>query len=237
MRDDLRRRQLLGQAIRKFRERRGLSQKDVVVALGRDPDDTRSLRRYENGDRLPPRETLLAILTAEGKGTNTEEILDLLNLAGYDPPQSADEMQRYKLLPMPIAEPQKTRWGPADGKPAGISIINDPEELFIPWIDLEIEIEQKLLCQLGRHIRIGCKVRIDDFHGRQNWLLRVVTPDPPKNIGYVWFGPDPEKNWAFDGLVRVGDAPNDYEAEVWQVFQRYSDGSYRRIEAKLPKSA
>ena len=111
MRDDLRRRQLLGQAIRKFRERRGLSQKDVVVALGRDPDDTRSLRRYENGERLPPRKTLLAILTAEGKGIDSEEINELVKSAGYDPPKSADEMRRYKLLPMPIAEPQKTRWG------------------------------------------------------------------------------------------------------------------------------
>jgi transcriptional regulator with XRE-family HTH domain len=234
MRDDFRRRQL-GQAIRQFRERKGLSRKDVVVALGRDPDDTRSLQRYENGERLPPRETLIAILAAEGKETDTEEINDLVKLA-YDPP-SADELRRHELLPMPIAVPQKTRWGPPDRKEAGISIIDDPDGLFIYWIDLKIEIEQKLLCQLGRHIPDGCKVKVDAFHGRQNWLVRVVTPDTNKNIGYVWFGGDPEKNWAFDGLVRVGDAPNDYEAEVWQVFQRYSDGSYRRIEAKLPKSA
>ena len=225
----------VGQGLRELREKAGLSQKDVVSALGRDPSDTRLLRRYEKGVRLPPREILIPILSiCTGKHLEaTNQFLD--ETAGYAPIETEEEMRQYQLGPMPIAEPQKTRWGPADGKPTGISIIDSPEELFVGWEKLEPEIEGKLLCQLGRHIPVGCKLRVDEFHGRKCWLVRIVSPEL-KNVGYVWFGPDPEKNWVFDGLVRVGDAPNDYEAEVWQVFQRYSDGSYRRIEAKLPKS-
>jgi hypothetical protein len=136
---------------------------------------------------------------------------------------------------MPIAHPQKTRWGPANGREAGIFFMDNQDDLFIAWKDLRPEIEHNLLCQLGRHIPGGCTVRLDTFHERKDWLIRIVNREH-KDVGYIWFGSDPEKNWQFDGLVRAGNALNDFEAEVWQVFQRYSDGSYCRIEARVPKS-
>ena len=137
-------------------------------------------------------------------------------------------------IPEPTAPTlaQLTRWGPVDGKPAGICIDSCSTGILIPWNELKGEIEEKLLNQAGRVIPHRCTVTLDDFHGKRDWLVRIIDPEG-KAIGYVWFGPDPDKKWEWDGLVRLGDAPNDYTAVVWQVYQRYSDSSYRRIAAYL----
>ena len=99
-----------------------------------------------------------------------------------------------------------------------------------PGQKLKLEIETGLFNQLGRHIPPSCTAHLDDYKGRRNWLVRIIDPEG-KQIGYVWFGTNADNNWAYDGLVRVGDD----RYVVWQVFQRYSDGSYRRIRMQAPR--
>ena len=127
-------------------------------------------------------------------------------------------------------QPQKTRWGPVDGKPAGICIDSCVTGIFIPWSELKAELEERLLLQV-RTVPIRCTVSLGEFRGRKDWIVRVLNPGG-EEIANVWFGPDPYNGWAWDGLVRIGiseelgvPAP-----VVWQIFQRYSDGSYRRIK-------
>jgi len=131
----------------------------------------------------------------------------------------------------PSAYPQQVRWVPVDGRDAGISL-DSLEGQFIPWDQLRLEVQTRLLNQLGRSLPAGCSVVLQDFHGRPNWLVRVVDPKGGV-VADVWFGPDPDSRWRFDGRVRVGLALDDHHAEVWQVFERFSDGSYRRLEARM----
>jgi hypothetical protein len=127
-------------------------------------------------------------------------------------------------------EPQETLWGPNNGMPPGICIASSAIGEFIPWKKLKPEMPKVLFNQLGEHIPPGCKASLGDWRGRPNWLTLIIGPDS-KKVGEVWFGTDPDNNWAYDGLVRVGDDMY----VVWQVFQRYSDGSYRRIRKQAPR--
>jgi len=202
-----------------------MDRKEVMVALGKQHDSTQVLRRYEMG-RRPSRENLLSTFIRGLHETKPRTINRGLKLAGYEL-LSADELIRFGLSHTGRrAEPerQKVRWGPVDARPAGITIVS-PQEGFIPWKDLRTEIKQKLLNQLGMHVPPECDVALNEFHGRKDWIVSILDASS-KRIGDVWFGPDPEKGWEFDGLVRVGNT------EVWQVFERFSDGSYRRIRAK-----
>jgi hypothetical protein len=130
----------------------------------------------------------------------------------------------------PSAHPQQVRWGPVDGLEPGITLDGMTGQ-FIAWEQLRVEIQARLLNQLGRSLPVGCSVALGDFHGRQNWLVRVVDPNGSV-LADVWLGPDPDSGWRFDGRVRIGLALDDHHAEVWQIFERFSDGSYRRLEAR-----
>ena len=122
----------------------------------------------------------------------------------------------------PAPQPQQARWGPVDGLAAG-ACLNSCDN-FIEWQLLKVEIERKLLPQVGK-VPLGSTVRLNDIAGKQDWAIEVVGPSG-NSVGNVWVGPDPFNNWAFDGLIRVGfPGP---PAEVWDSFQRYSDGSYRK---------
>jgi hypothetical protein len=219
----------LGRRIKDLREQGDLSRKEVTAAINPFFSyEIRSLQRIENGERRPNRHRLIVILAVGIGEKRVAAINDTLALAKYSP-LTFEEVDKYKLISvMQTAEPQVVSWGPKDGKPAGIS--TEPGGFFMPWEELKLEIELKLLNQLGRHIPPNCRVVLDDFRGRKDWLARIVGPDA-KFLGDIWFGPDPDKQWAFDGLVRVGEAGNDDVAVVWQTFQRYSDGTYRRIKA------
>ena len=127
--------------------------------------------------------------------------------------------------------PQKVRWeSGTTGKETGMFAESEHGVDFIPWGKLKPELEKELVIQVGRVLgdRV-CTVATDDFNGRKNWLIHIR--DGEKNIGSVWLGGDPYSNWKWDGLVRIGKASNDNESKVWQIFERYSDGSYRRTEA------
>jgi hypothetical protein len=126
-----------------------------------------------------------------------------------------------------LAQPQIVRWGPSDGLPAGIWL-NRADGSFIPWTELKEELEQKLLNQLGQRIPPGCTVTIQDYFGRKDWVMRIQDPSG-NEVGSMWLGNDPMNEWRFDGMVRAGKTLSDREWEVWQTFQRFSDGSYRRV--------
>jgi len=103
-------------------------------------------------------------------------------------------------------------------------------ELF-QELEVHAELEEGLLIYLGRVFdETPLTVVLGDFKGRKNWVIHIEDADG-KHLGYVWLGGDPYKDWGWDGLVRVGEALDDDRHIVWQIFQRYSDGSYRRIAA------
>jgi len=133
-------------------------------------------------------------------------------------------------IPLRNPYPQKIRWGPVDSLEAGITVYGSSKE-FVPWSALSVEIEKRLLTQLGRSLPVDCRVVLSDFHGHRDWLVQIVGPDSTL-LADLWFGPDPDSDWRYDGRVRVGRALDDYYAEVWQVFERFSDGTYHRIEAR-----
>jgi hypothetical protein len=120
--------------------------------------------------------------------------------------------------------PQLTRWGPADGRPPGI-YAEGPDGQFIPWSALRDEIYQKLLTQLRRDVPVDCTIALGEYKGQRNWIIRILD-SKAREIGNIWFGPDPHRGWEYDGFVRVGSPRR--PVNVWQTFQRYSDGTYRR---------
>jgi hypothetical protein len=124
-------------------------------------------------------------------------------------------------------QPQTVRWGPSDNLPAGIWI-NARDGEFVPWNVLKTELEERLLNQVGKYVPMDSKLAIQDYFGRKDWIMRIVD-SAGKEIGSVWLGGNPHNEWKFDGLIRVGKTISDSEWEVWQTFQRFSDGSYRRV--------
>jgi len=125
-----------------------------------------------------------------------------------------------------ISERQRVRWAPVDGGQPGISIVGDPGN-FVPWRRLKEEVQERLLPQI-RNVPVGSTVSLHSYRGRTNWIVRITDPNA-NEVGDVWFGPDPKNKWSYDGLVRVGGTDSRGRLVVWQVFQRYSDGIYRRI--------
>ena len=63
-----------------------------------------------------------------------------------------------------------------------------------------------------------------DHHGKTDWLVQPVN-DQGDRFCNVWFCVN-DDGWAFDGLVHFGDS--DADPYVWQSYQRYPDGTYRR---------
>lgn len=135
-----------------------------------------------------------------------------------------------------IILPQRVRWGPNDGHPAGIRVWTDEDETataFIPWTALVSNLERMLLPQVFAKPD-NYTLKTFSYQGKQDWLVRIC--DTGGNALYgVWFGGNPNNNWVPDGLIHIGD-PNaavDNKIPVaWQTWQRYSDGSYRLISSK-----
>lgn len=125
------------------------------------------------------------------------------------------------------AVPQLVRWAVNDGGQAGINV-EPAEENFISWERLKPEVEGKLLNQV-RVIPVGSIVETGQLYGKKDWIVKILDPTG-REIGHVWFGGDPNQNWVWDGIVRVGPVPPTDGTKVWQGFTRYSDGSYRRVE-------
>ncbi len=143
------------------------------------------------------------------------------------PVQPTVTVTSMTIIKSPIAnlapQPMLVRWGPTAGYVAGICVSNCDN--FVAWQELKIEIETRLLPQVAR-VYTGSTVRLSQIAGKNDWVVEVIDQS---GVVYanVWFGPDPEKAWSFDGLVRVG-VPT--PIDVWNTFQRYSDGTYNLLK-------
>src|SRR5438128_1657953 len=76
--------QRFGQTLRELRERRGLTQDDVVER-SRAYRDARSVRKIEAGGQRPKREIIISLLTKGLDEQNCSTIDNLLQFAGYEP--------------------------------------------------------------------------------------------------------------------------------------------------------
>lgn len=149
------------------------------------------------------------------------------SLEGYNLSMSKFLKQNNKQIPYK----QKVLWGPDYAKPAGIFIDNLEGE-FITWENLKIEIENQILKGCPRIIPIGCKIQKMPFFGKENHIVRII--DNFGNIvGDVWFGGDPENSFKKDGLIRIGKSISGTEWIIYQIYSRYSDGSYRLIKSNV----
>jgi hypothetical protein len=142
----------------------------------------------------------------------------------------------YPQFPRKLPKAQRVNWkAGTDAASTGISFWNEGEDLedFLPWSHLEQELTEQLLPKLFGN-PTGFRFVVKDHHDKKNWLMRVINE--PNNESYdVWLGGDPDNGWAFDGLVRIGNAEAPKPPYVWQIYQRYSDGSYRRLPSLYGK--
>jgi hypothetical protein len=176
-------------------------------------------------DTLTPIPTEIATATATNTltptptPTNTPTSTPTATVTSMPKPTSTNT-----LTPI-VPEAQRVAWGPSltpVPREAGICVNNCAE--FIPWEELKEELEQQLFPQVSR-VPPGSTVTLKEYGGKQDWIVQIVDPNW-NEVGHVWLGRDPYNNWVDDGLVRVG-SPGPPEI-VWNTFQRYSDGSYRR---------
>ena len=142
-----------------------------------------------------------------------------------NPGQSTSDARELVGTPTP----QLIHWAVDDAQPPGICI-DEPHTGFVSWLELKKEVEDKLLPQAVRVIPYRSTVKLAEFRGHENHQVLIISSDG-EVIGRVWFGKDPYQGWSRDGLVRLGNTLTDYEAIVWQIYQRYSNGTYRRIRA------
>ncbi len=167
---------------------------------------------------------LVLLLVVIGGGYLVLKVLpSLLPSTATPTPTAMPVLTVTSSPPTPDLEAQQVGWGPAFyEREAGICINNCAE--FIPWVELEEELPQQLLPQVSR-IPSGSTVALKDSQEKRDWIVQIVNQNGDE-IGNIWFGTDPYNDGAFDGLVRVGSFS--HPAVVWDAFQRYSDGSYRR---------
>lgn len=120
----------------------------------------------------------------------------------------------------------KVRWAPVDACRPGIKFIaaDSGVESLVPWFELQDEIRNKLLTQVDQTPEVY-SLELNTFKGKQNWRIRI-SDESNRIVGHIWFGPDPENDWKHDGLVRVGSP---HGKDVWQTFERYTNGTYVRI--------
>lgn len=98
---------------------------------------------------------------------------------------------------------------------------------FVPWADLNPQLRANLLPSLFK-FSSSYRFAAQAFGDKENLVIKILDQDA-KGVAWLWLGGNPENGWEFDGLVRVG---GDHRAEkVWQVYQRFSDGSYRRLKS------
>lgn len=135
-----------------------------------------------------------------------------------------------KTISNPVREGhQKIFWGVNQGLPAG-AYIEQINGQFIPWRQLKNELEERVIIGCPRIIPVGCKVIKKSFYGKKDWVVNIV--DSNNNyVASVWIGSNPYDGWSQDGLVRTGRSLSDTEWEVYQIFARFPDGSYKLLHS------
>jgi len=135
---------------------------------------------------------------------------------------------KAEAIPLPAIRAQAVRWGPDNRRGVGIEILT-PQYEFIPWEKLENEILFQLLNRVDQ-VPYGSSVRVGpSVTGEPDMIVGIFSP---KNVevGHVWLGGDPRKNWVHDGEVRLGTpATRKAAARIWGTFQRHTDGSYVQV--------
>src|SRR5262245_34361440 len=126
----------LGPLLNDLWHKSGLSQDQVMHQLPEE-HSPRQFRRWQAGETRPPRKVLIHLLVHKFKVGSNEVINDVLDAADYRPLSPND----MPLLPY---EPVQVRWGPTVGQLRGIicrSIASPQNEIFVPWDELQTEIE------------------------------------------------------------------------------------------------
>lgn len=170
--------------------------------------------------------TLRDLITLKHKGGFKKSNFDAIEKF-IDAYSGAPSLKGNKNIFLPVK--QKVFWSVNQGSKPG-AFINSFKGAFIDWDDLKKELEKNVITQCPRIIPVKSKVALADFYGKKDWVIHIV--DSKANIiGDIWLGGNPLKNWYLDGLVRIGFTISDTEWEVYQILQRYSDGSYRIIKS------
>lgn len=150
------------------------------------------------------------------------------------------------LLFLNAPKPQKVRWAVKDGIVPGISVDRQrflPWGGFLPWAELEPELEQRLLYQLqtekGEAVPVRSRFKLATFEDRQNWVIEIRDPNN-RLFGRLWFGSNPDREWDEDGYVRAGYALKSAAfgsppSVVWGTFQRYTNGTYVKVSRERRK--
>ncbi len=170
--------------------------------------------------------TLRDFITLKRKGAfrhDTFEAIDKFIATYTNTPTS------IKNKPYITPAKQKVFWSINQGSPAGV-FINSFKGQFIEWSVIKKEIETKVISQCPRIIPVGSTVEVGDFYEKKNWVIWIYDKKG-NEIGSVWIGGNPLNKWFLDGMVRIGKTISDTEWEVYQVLQRYSDGSYRLVQS------
>jgi hypothetical protein len=164
---------------------------------------------------------LRLILGSGAIGTERTHGYRLLKIPEFDTPS---ETAKAELSPSEYAQSQLTLWTDGDGGEPGIHL-NRRDGVFIPWSKLLPEIAE-LLKRVER-LPLGCTAQPASYKGRPNYDVYVFDPEGNK-VANIWLGVNPDNHYRFDGLVHIGREERRGKAVVWDVFQRYSDGGYRR---------
>ncbi len=125
--------------------------------------------------------------------------------------------------------PQKVKWVAGDHPGLQLQDANGTRGgvTFVPWSDLNPQLRANLLPNL---FKFSSTYRFEPqaWGDKKNEVIKILDADA-KSVGWLWLGGNPDNGWEWDGLVRIG---GDHRAEkVWQTYQRYSDGSYRRLKS------
>ncbi len=123
---------------------------------------------------------------------------------------------------------QHVRWAPPEA-PAGIFVVDEgsDEETYISWETLKSELESRLLPLLFQE-PAGFTFEVRDLKSKKDWLVRLCDASGAV-VADVWFGGNPVTHVG-DGLIRIGAAGASPDMRVWQTYERYANGTYRRVE-------
>lgn len=206
-----------------------LAQKDI------EDTSVKMVQEWETGEKRPSRSTLLSILADILHIQEISRINELLELWDYAPITNEEAAKHNLDIHTATTVPQKVRWksGRGGGTP-GIETYSDHGEGFIPWDELKYQFENKLIHYLGQHLPQGnYTVDTAPGQGTNHWHIFIFDQNKTP-VGNLWIGAGPETGMVWDGLIRAGNGKvSDGSAKTWQVFERWSDGSYRRVKTLL----
>ena len=149
----------LGAALKRRREARGLTQEKLAELFS---GDERTVRRYENGERRPGRNTIIKIMVQGFGETLAEKVNETLELSGYGV-LTENEVASQGLTPAP--EP-KARFS--------VLLSSPPEQDVVPD---EILRERQVLALFGMPIVLItiATVGLNAFRVAPTWFVVVTS--------------------------------------------------------------